>query len=304
MLIQQCIRRNAPGKARHEVFDPDMHELVKQTLQLETDLRRAVENDDFSVYYQPIYSLADECIDGFEALARWEHPTMGHIPPDRFIPLAEEIGLIDTLGEQILRKACRQMRSIKRKSPDDKRLILNVNLSCKQFAHPKLVSNICKIIKETGFDPKDLKLEITESVFFEHKERAIEMLQELREHDIEINIDDFGTGYSNLSYLTQLPISTLKIDRTFIDSIETEGNNAEIVQTIIALARSLGMKVIAEGVESKVQLDKLRNLHCEGAQGYYFAKPMPFGEVESFINSEADHVPQPFGDIPTIPLMQ
>ncbi|MDH3528443.1 MAG: EAL domain-containing protein [Acidobacteriota bacterium] len=292
------------GKARHEVFDPNMHELVKQTLQLETDLRRAIEHDEFKVYYQPIYSLATNQITGFEALARWHHSSMGNIPPDRFIPLAEEIGLIDTLGEQILRKACLQINSIQNNLGDERQVVLSVNLSCKQFAHPQLVKRIRKILKETGFTPANLKLEITESVFFEHKERAIRMLKELREHDIEINIDDFGTGYSNLSYLTQLPISTLKIDRTFIDSIENEGNNSEIVQTIIALARSLGMKVIAEGVESKNQLDKLRLLNCEGAQGYYFAKPMPFDEVERFVNEEPDLVPPTYDGVPIVPAIQ
>ena len=292
------------GKARHEVFDPDMHEHVKQTLQLETDLRRAVENDEFSVFYQPIYSLSTDQIEGFEALARWEHPKMGNISPDRFIPLAEEIGLIDTLGEQILRKACRQIQSIQNSIGDEKQLILNVNLSCKQFAHPQLVKKIRHTLSETGFAPENLKLEITESVFFEHKDRAIAMLKELRDHKIEINIDDFGTGYSNLSYLTKLPISTLKIDRTFVDSIESGGGNSEIVQTIIALARSLGMKVIAEGVENEIQLEQLRQLDCEGAQGYFFAKPMPFEEVEEFVNNMPDVPPPGLDQVPIQPTVQ
>ncbi len=292
------------GKARHEVFDPEMHELAMETLQLETDLRRAVENDEFCVFYQPIYSLADDSIEGFEALARWMHPTMGIITPDRFVPLAEEIGMIDALGERILRRACRQIQAIQRHSVSERQLILNVNLSCKQFAHPQMVKKIRKILKETKFPPQNLKLEITESVFFEHRERAIEMLAELRSHGIEINIDDFGTGYSNLSYLTQLPISTLKIDRTFIDTIEEGGNNSEIVQTIIALARSLGMKVIAEGVENAIQLEKLKLLNCEGAQGYYFAKPMPFDEVEAFIKEKADYLPRNVIQMPEVPLVQ
>lgn len=292
------------GKARHEVFDPNMHELVKETLRLETDLRRAVENDEFSVYYQPIYSLTSDRIDGFEALARWTHQSRGEIPPSKFIPLAEEIGLIDSLGEQILRKACRQMRSIQLASDDDTEIILNVNLSCKQFAHPQMVKNIRKILVDTGFKPQNLKLEITESVFFEHKERAITMLKDLRQAGIEINIDDFGTGYSNLSYLTQLPISTLKIDRTFIHSIEHDGTNVEIVQTIVALARSLGMRVIAEGVETEKQLNALRKLKCEGAQGFFFAKPMPFAEVEKFIREKAAILPHDYDGVPLTSLVQ
>jgi EAL domain-containing protein (putative c-di-GMP-specific phosphodiesterase class I) len=281
-----------------------MHELAKQTLQLETDLRRAVEHNELVVYYQPIYSLEPDRIEGFEALARWQHPSLGMIPPDVFIPLAEEIGLIDSLGQHILRTACTQIHSIAETIGANAPLILNVNLSCKQFAQPHLVKTITKILEETNFPPENLKLEITETVFFEHKERAISMLTELRDYNIEINIDDFGTGYSNLSYLTQLPISTLKIDRTFIDSIEKEGNNSEIVQTIIALARSLGMKVIAEGVESANQLEKLRNLNCEGAQGYYFARPMPFSEVENFVNSSNPVLPRTFDEIPIVPTVQ
>ncbi|MEZ5305518.1 MAG: EAL domain-containing protein [Pyrinomonadaceae bacterium] len=290
------------GKARHEVFDPNMHELAKETLRLETDLRRAFENEEFHVSYQPIFSLSTEKILGFEALARWTHPEIGPIPPTRFVPLAEELGLIDALGEFVLKTACTDMSSIHRRFDDD--LILNVNLSCKQFAHPKLVSRIQKILDETKFPAGRLKLEITESVFFEHRERAILMLRELRSHGIEINIDDFGTGYSNLSYLTQLPISTLKIDRSFVDSIEEDGNNSEIVQTIIALARSLGMKVIAEGVETEIQLEKLKELECEGAQGYYFARPMPFSEVEEFVETNLGGMPPPSADIPVIQTLQ
>lgn len=291
------------GKARHEVFDPDMHELAKETLTLETDLRRAVEKDEFHVFYQPIYSISAEEIEGFEALARWKHKTLGDIPPDKFIPLAEEIGLINSLGEQILRKACLQMNSIQDPN-NSKPLLLSVNLSCKQFAQSNLVDTIKNILKETGFPPKNLRLEITETVFFEHQERAIEMLRKLQEIGIEINIDDFGTGYSNLSYLTQLPISTLKIDRTFINSIENKNQNLEIVQTIITLARSLGMKVIAEGVETKVQLTQLKKLNCEGAQGYYFAKPMSFEDTKEFIDTATRKLPLKFNKLPIVEAIQ
>ena len=280
------------GKARHEVFDAEMHEAAKETLQLETDLRRAVEREEIIVYYQPIYSLITEKIDGFEALARWNHPTFGSVAPAKFIALAEEIGLIDTLGEQILRKSCLQFASLGTDISGDFPLFLSVNLSCKQFAQPTLVQRIKRILDETGFNPNHLKLEITESVFFEHKENAVKMLNQLRETGIEINIDDFGTGYSNLSYLMQLPISTLKIDRSFIAQIEENGSNMEIVKTIVSLARNLGMRVIAEGVETAAQLEELKKLHCEGAQGYYFSKPMSFEEVQHFLNENG------FTDIP------
>jgi diguanylate cyclase (GGDEF)-like protein/PAS domain S-box-containing protein len=270
------------GKARHEVFDPNMHEAAKEILQLETDLRRAVERDELVVYYQPIFSLVANRIEGFEALARWNHPTLGSISPTKFIALAEEIGLIDMLGEQILQKACRQTASLA-KDFDDFPLSLSVNLSCKQFAQPMLVKRIKRILNETGFAPTKLKLEITESVFFEHKESAVQMLHQLREIGIELNIDDFGTGYSNLGYLMKLPISTLKIDRSFISPIQPGGDNTEIVQTIVTLARNLGLRVVAEGVETEFQLEQLRKLNCEGAQGFYFAEPMPFEEVKQFL---------------------
>lgn len=292
------------GKARHEVFDPGMHELAKETLQLETDLRRAIENKEFRVFYQPIYSICNEEIEGFEALARWEHKTLGNISPDKFIPLAEEIGLIDSLGEQILRKACQQIQSIQEISNSLNSLVLNVNLSCKQFAQPNLVDNIKKILDETGFSPKHLKLEITESVFFEHQGRAVEMLKKLRTLGIEINIDDFGTGYSNLSYLTQLPISTLKIDRMFINSIEGENQNMEIVQTIITLARSLGMKVIAEGVETENQLNQLKALSCEGAQGFYFAAPMCFEDTKIFVDKISNNLPINYDKVSLVQAVQ
>jgi EAL domain-containing protein (putative c-di-GMP-specific phosphodiesterase class I) len=271
------------GRSRHEIFDSCMHEAVKETLQLETDLRRAIEKNEFTVHYQPIYSLITDEIDGFEALARWNHPSLGAIPPAKFIPLAEEIGLIDVLGEFVLRKACSQMHVFRESMPDPASLSLSVNLSCKQFGNPGLVGIIKRILEETKFPPDCLKLEITESVFFEHQEKAVEMLNQLRNCGIEINIDDFGTGYSNLNYLMSLPISTLKIDRSFISPIQPDGSNTEIVQTIVTLARNLKMKVIAEGVETEAQLAQLKKLNCEGAQGYLFSKPMSFQEVKSFL---------------------
>ena len=276
------------GKACHEVFSDDMHEDVKATLQLETDLRRAVEREELSVFYQPIYSLKSNRIQGFEALARWHHKTLGLIMPDKFIALAEEIGLIDALGEQILRKACQQGQILKKNFPADSPFTLSVNLSCKQFAKLDLVETIHKILKDTNFPPNELKLEITESVFFEHREKAVEMLHSLRALGIEINIDDFGTGYSNLSYLMQLPISTLKIDRSFISPIDVQGRNLEIVQTILTLANSLGINVIAEGVENEAQFEQLKSLNCEGAQGYFFSKPMSFDDTNEYLTGDAE----------------
>lgn len=293
------------GKARHEVFDENMRAAVTETLKLETELRRAIEKQELDVYYQPIYSLITGNLEGFEALARWNHRDFGVISPDKFIPLAEEIGVIDPLGEQILEKSCRQMVSLKKRFFDDELPILSVNLSSKQFAQPKLVQKIQRILEETGFPARRLKLEITESVFFDYKDAAKQMLNELREIGVEINIDDFGTGYSNLSYLLQLPISTLKIDRSFISPITAEENNVEIIQTILALARSLGLKVIAEGVETEDQLNQLKKLNCEGAQGYYFSKPMAFEDVEIYLNEKLPvNIPNNYENMPVVSTIQ
>ncbi len=277
------------GKARHAVFDEEMHRAAREILQLETDLRRAVERNELSVYYQPIYSLATGKIDGFESLARWHHPVFGAVSPSKFIPLAEEIGLIDKLCEQVLRRACRDIGSLHDRRSNEQQFSISVNLSCRQFAQSMLVQNICGILDETNFSPSNLNVEITESVFFEHPDRAVEMLNTLRNIGIDIHIDDFGTGYSNLSYLMKLPISTLKIDRSFISMVDKDGSNDEIVKAIVNLARNLNLRVIAEGIETDVQLEKLKSLNCEGGQGYLFAAPMNFTELQAFLRSESNN---------------
>ncbi len=273
------------GRSRHEIFDEKMRKAAMETLQLETDLRKAVENNEFEVFYQPIFSLLTDKIEAVEALARWLHPVYGEVCPEKFIPLAEELGLIDQLGEQILRNACTQFGSITEIFESDSRIRLSVNLSCQQFAQAGLVEGIRNILKETAFPAASLKLEITESVFFAFQERAVKMLHELRQLGIDIDIDDFGTGYSNLSYLVRLPISSLKIDRSFVSPITEDGANTEIVKTILAMARNLGVKVVAEGVETPAQLEALRKLECEAAQGYLFAKPMNFQDIRNYLRS-------------------
>jgi diguanylate cyclase (GGDEF)-like protein/PAS domain S-box-containing protein len=294
------------GRSRHEVFDEGMHKAVKETLQLENDLRRAVERQELVVYYQPIHSLHSGAVLGFEALARWNHPEFGTLSPNKFIPLAEEIGLIDSLGEYILHLACSQMCLLKDKLLDSSQFILNVNLSCRQFEQPDLVQKIKQILDNTGFPPDKLKLEITESVFFKYEDKAVKMLDQLCELGIEINIDDFGTGYSNLSYLMQLPISTLKIDRSFIEPIKSDADNIEIVQTIVMLAQNLGMKVIAEGVETEYQIEQLKKFNCEVAQGYFFSRPMRFEDLEQFLGAEnKPSIPQPaFEDVSILSTVQ
>lgn len=295
------------GKARHEVFDENMHIAAKEALQLETDFRRAVENSEFGIEYQPIFSLSTGNIAGIEALARWDHPELGEISPRRFIPLAEEIGWIDAFGELILRRACGEIGKLFSAADSPDEMTLSVNLSCRQFASPDLVDRIGAILRETGFDPRRLKLEITESVLFEYHEKAIEMLDELRALGVDVEIDDFGTGYSNLSYLARLPISSLKIDRSFISPIDDIDANTEIVRTILSLADNLDLNVIAEGIETEAQLETLRRLGCERGQGFYLAKPMSLTELSKFLRCEAANVTgsrETYSEISMLPTVQ
>ncbi len=292
------------GRSRHAVFDEDMHTAAKETLLLETDLRKAIERYEFEVEYQPIFSLSSGEIESVEALARWRHPVLGEIPPSKFIPLAEETGMIDGLGELVLDRACTEIGEIY-SLIDNKSIKLSVNLSCRQFAQPFLVHQVKNILSRTEFPAARLKLEITETVFFEYQERAIDMLNELRDLGIDIDIDDFGTGYSNLSYLVRLPISTLKIDRTFVDPICGDGANTEIVRTIIAMAKNLELRVIAEGIENEAQLDVLKGLGCESGQGFLLAQPMSAEELARFLDADVDTpIPVPDFDFSVMSTVQ
>lgn len=295
------------GKARHEVFDEKMHLAAKETLQLETDLRRAVENGEIYIKYQPIFALSSGKIQGIEALTRWLHPKLGEISPSRFIAIAEEIGIINSLGEHILERTCKDIGPILNTFSPDHSLTLSVNLSCRQFGQPNLVENVKKILEESNFPTRKLKLEITESIFFEYQAKAIEMLNEIRDLGIEIDIDDFGTGYSNLGYLIRLPISTLKIDRTFVSPIDREGRNTEIVKTVLALARNLGLKTVAEGIETEYQLAALKNLGCDGGQGYHFAKPMGIEDLRVYLaelEGNDEILQLPFDGVPVVATLQ
>ncbi|MFQ5857549.1 MAG: EAL domain-containing protein [Anaerolineae bacterium] len=267
-------RAKALGKARYELFDAAMRDHVVARLRLETDLRRAIERQEFEIHYQPIVSLADGRIAGFEALLRWQHPEHGLVSPGEFIPVAEETGLIVPIDQWVLRETCGQMRAWQAQFPADPPLTISVNLSSKQFAQPDLIEQIEQVLRETGLDARSLKLEITESVIMENGESAAVMLSRLRALGVQVHMDDFGTGYSSLSYLHQFPIDTIKIDRSFIGKMGVDGNNSEIAQAIVMLARDLGMDVIAEGVETAEQLVRLRALECEYGQGYHFSKPL------------------------------
>jgi diguanylate cyclase (GGDEF)-like protein/PAS domain S-box-containing protein len=276
-------RAKGLGKARHEIFDTGMHSQALKLLQLETDLRRALERKEFMVVYQPIMSLETGLLCGFEALIRWPHPEQGLISPIDFIPLAEETGMIVQIGEWVLREACEQMHKWQAIFPSEPPTFMCVNLSVKQFAQQDLIEKVAAIIKETNLAPASLKLEITESAVMENVETATRMLKELRELGVQLAMDDFGTGYSSLSNLHRFPINTLKIDRSFITRMVENNENAEIVRTISGLAQNLGMDVVAEGVETREQLEILRSLGCKYGQGYFFSKPLDSQGAEAFI---------------------
>jgi diguanylate cyclase (GGDEF)-like protein/PAS domain S-box-containing protein len=277
-------RAKALGKARYEVFDLEMRASVVARLQLETDLRDALERGELRNFYQPIVCLKSGTITGFEALLRWQHPTRGLLQPIEFIPVAEETGMIRELGWWNLRQACRQIAVWNASRSGQPPLTMSVNLSVKQFLQPNLVAAISKLLFETAISPEILKLEITESTVMADPAAAVEMLSQIKSLGIQLSIDDFGTGYSSLSYLHRFPLDTLKIDGSFTKTIHQEGESAEIVRTILPMANSLRLNVVAEGVETAEQLAVLRQLQCEYAQGYYFSKPVSSDEAEALLN--------------------
>jgi diguanylate cyclase (GGDEF)-like protein/PAS domain S-box-containing protein len=276
-------RAKVLGNARYEIFNVAMHAEAVKLLQLETDLRRALERREFFIQYQPIMSLDTFNLSGFEALVRWQHPEHGFISPVDFIPMAEETGLIIPLGEWVLRESCTQMQRWHEQFHGDTPLFMSVNLSVKQFNQPDLIQKIAGIIQETGLAPHSLKLEITESAVTEKVESAAEMMQQIRAIGVKLSMDDFGTGYSSLSHLHRFPLDTLKIDRSFITRMQDNDENMEIVRTIVGLAQNLGMDLVAEGVETYDQITILRKLGCEYGQGYFFSKPIDAADAESFI---------------------
>jgi diguanylate cyclase (GGDEF)-like protein/PAS domain S-box-containing protein len=267
-------RAKSQGKARYEVFDADMRASVMARLQLETDLRHALERGEFRNFYQPIVALVSGEIAGFEALLRWQHPTRGLLGPIEFIPVAEETGLIRELGWWNLREACRQISEWRAGIAAHSHLTMSVNLSAKQFLQPNLVEDIRKLVAELALPPEALKLEITESTVMADPSAAVEMLQQIKSLGIHLAIDDFGTGYSSLSYLHRFPLDTLKIDRSFISGMGDDGEGMEIARTILPMANNLRLDVVAEGVETIQQVALLRKLQCKYGQGYYFSRPL------------------------------
>jgi diguanylate cyclase (GGDEF)-like protein len=267
-------RAKAQGRARYYVFDPVMYQEAIQILELENDLRRAIERQEFLVYYQPIVSLSTGRISGFEALVRWQHPIRGLVSPIEFIPVAEETGLINAINTWVLRSACKQLSIWQHYPVTPEPLTISVNLSARLFLQPDLLAQIDQIIEETKVNPAYLELEITESVIMENSNAVRIILQQLKQRKMKLVMDDFGTGYSSLSYLHSFPLNALKIDKSFVKRMQENQENMGLVPAMIGIADSMGMVVIAEGVETKEQLLQLRSLNCNFAQGYFFARPL------------------------------
>ncbi|WP_449242240.1 sensor domain-containing protein [Desulfovibrio sp.] len=263
-------RAKSQGTAQYKVFNRKMHEQATEFMQLELELRQALDRDELAVHYQPIVAVGDQRLKGFEALVRWEHPRRGRISPDRFIPVAEETGLIAPLGQWVLLQACAQMRRWRDLHPEAAGLSMSVNISSRQIMRRDFLDGVQEALDRTGLPPGALKLELTESSLLKDSKVCMETLHALRDLGVRLVVDDFGTGYSSLNYLQRLPIDTLKIDRSFISGEA----NPEIVRTIIALARNLNLNVVAEGVEREDQLERLACENCDEAQGFLFSKPV------------------------------
>jgi diguanylate cyclase (GGDEF)-like protein len=276
----------ASGKARYQVFRAGMREQVMTRMQLETDLRRAIERQEFQLHYQPVISLQTGAIAGFEALLRWQHPQRGFVHPVEFIPIAEETDLIIPIGQWVIREASRQLKLWQTQFVRETPLVVSVNLSGRQFLQTDLVEQIEQTLKDYDLDGHSLKLEITESIAMNDVESTIALLMRLKALNLQLSIDDFGTGYSSLSYLHRFPTDTIKVDRSFVSRMGDESEDAHIVQTIIMLGHNLGMMIVAEGVETIEQLNQLRLLKCEYGQGYYFSRPVPSNVAEDLLSKD------------------
>jgi EAL domain-containing protein (putative c-di-GMP-specific phosphodiesterase class I) len=287
----------AAGKGRSAVFEPEMDSAIVGQLRLKAELARAVERDEFTVYYQPTVELANGRLAGVEALVRWQHPERGLVPPLDFIPLAEQTGLIVPIGRFVLREACRQMRAWHQSYPTTPPMTVSVNLSARELDEPGLVDSVRGVLVETGLDPAHLVLEITESLLLVDLPATVKILSELRVLGVRLAVDDFGTGYSSLAYLENLPVDILKIDKSFVDRIgETPAEpgpddapqQTVMVSAISRLGHDLHLQLVAEGIELPEQVTTLRGLECQYGQGYYFAKPLTSGALAELLHRQAD----------------
>jgi diguanylate cyclase (GGDEF)-like protein len=281
-------RAKSAGEAQHEVFDRSMHDHAVRMLTLETDLRKAIERKELRLHYQPIMTLQTGAFAGFEALVRWQHREFGLLSPAEFIPIAEQSQLIVLLTQAILREACAQARTWRTKFPADFPLSISVNLPPKYLAKPDLLQEISGLISEYGLPPECLRLEITEGEIMGDPAAVSDVILSLSHYGIKVHIDDFGTGYSSLSYLAHLPVHALKIDRSFVSRLDSDERNSAIVRSIIGLAQNLGLQVIAEGVETQVQLEYLKALKCQFGQGYFFSPPCDSERAEKFLSEWAE----------------
>lgn len=279
-------RAKSSGRARHVLFDTEMHEQAVALLDLEANLRRAVEREELRLHYQPIVDLSSGRITSFEALVRWQHPHRGLLPPAEFIPVAEESGQIIQLGRWVLREACEQLMRWIQADDEQAHLVVNVNLSSKQFSLPDLLPYIRGVLEETGLPPDKLRLEITESALIENPDVATRTLLQLKLLGVQISLDDFGTGYSSLSYLQRFPIDTLKIDRSFVSRMDCDEESLEIARTVLNIGRNLGKSVVAEGVENHEQLGLLRQLDCDCGQGFLFSRPLTPEDAHSLLATQ------------------
>jgi len=268
------------GKARHKVFDPSASTTSGRSL-MEAELRRAVEEEEFLVHYQPLVALETGEVRGLEALVRWRHPVYGLVPPDEFVPLAEQTGLIVPIGRWVLQESCRRMRLWQDEHPSDPALTLSVNVSARQFRQPNLAEEVLQALEKNALDPHHLQLEITEGVMVHHESAAV--LQELEGLGVRVAMDDFGTGYSNLSYVKRLPVTALKIDRSYVSGLGRNAEDTAIVHATVAFAKALDLSLTAEGIENAEQLSRLIEAGCEHGQGYHFAKPLPDAQVSAFL---------------------
>jgi diguanylate cyclase (GGDEF)-like protein len=271
------------GEAHYAVYDGGATAPAMERLDLEMDLRGALSRNEFTLYYQPLIDLAENRIVGLEALIRWAHPTRGLLPPSDFIGLTEETGLIVPIGQWVLGEACRQAREWQRLVPADAPLVTAVNLSAKQVHHPTLLTELMGVLHTTGLPPACLMLEITESVMMDEEPATLATLMALRGLGVHLALDDFGTGYSALNYLKRLPADTLKIDRSFVRGIDERPEDTAIVQAVITVAKSLGLQVTAEGIETEEQATRLRELGCDCGQGFFFARPMAPDKVPTLL---------------------
>ncbi len=284
-------RAKSTGRARYMAFDPEMHKRAIHQLEIENDLRRAVEKNELLLHYQPIVHLETGRIEGFEALVRWRHPEKGLLYPEDFIPVAEETGAILPIGRWVLDGACRQIAQWQKRYAAYGPICLSVNLSGPELIHHDLVSQVRQIIARSSLERGSLRLELTESMLLQNFELVFDRLEELKELAVKLHLDDFGTGYCSLSYLQRLPTDTLKIDRSFVTEIASESDAGHIIEAIVQLARRLGISVSAEGLETKEQVERVRGLACNYGQGYYFSEPLDPATAEQLLATGAPLLP-------------